>query len=157
LDILLDEADRAINGEQPSMESQSAVKQEGEYDALQHFARVLRNHPVPPRATLPKIEMEEDKIEVFRRRGLELRRIHGDGKKTARPRILCGVALIIVNTCSPQANGLSTHEQFTSDLLQLEGTLPSLGFEFVEVKLNLTRAQVKPSQNDHILHSCSRV
>ena len=157
MDVLLDEADRALNGEQPSIKSQSAVKDEGEYDALQHFARVLLNHPVPPRTTLHRIEMEEDKTEVFRRRGLELRRISSERKEIARPRILCGVALIIVNTCPPQTNGLSTHEQFTSDVLQLEGTLPSLGFEFVEVKVNLTRSQVKPSKNDHISHSCSPV
>ncbi len=134
------EADRALNqeGEEPGSEEEEAEEE----DALEQMARILKKNPVPERTTLHKIMGREDWKEVVRKRGLELARIRRASQLAARPRILNGVALIIVNACAGPGDGLSTHEQFECDVIQLEKALPLLGFEFVDVKRNLTRAQV---------------
>ena len=112
-----------------------------EFDATEYLAGVLENTPIP-RTRLQKIVTDGDRDEVFRRRGLELKQIWKSRSNEARPRIVSGVALVIANMCSPQEDGLSTYEQFTCDLMQLEKTLPFIGFEYVDVKQNLTRQEV---------------
>ena len=145
LDSLLDEADRALSDHgafDGKHECTDEKDEEEEFDALEHFSRILNKIPLPPRTALPKITSQEDKAEMFRRRALELDIVRRQSAAKARPRILDGVALIFVNTCPPQTDGMSTHEQFNSDILQLEKTLPNLGFAFVDTKHNFTREQV---------------
>jgi hypothetical protein len=154
LDLLLEEADRALLGEEEQgdqLEQEGEGESEEEFDALARMARVLERHPVPPSTTLYKITTAEGKAEIFRRRGLELENIRLSRKAAARPRILNGVALLIANMSAPEENGLSTNEQFTSDLMQLEKVLPSLGFSYVDIKRNLTRGQVM----DEIFETCA--
>jgi hypothetical protein len=155
LDLLLDEADKAVRqgtaveeGEQQQEEEEEG--EEDEYDALEHMARILRKNPVPPRTFLTRITTEEDREEVFRRRGLELVQKRRGINEVARPRILNGAALVICVSCEPQEDGLSTHEQFASDILVLEKALPLLGFEYVDVKKDLTRAQIM----DTVFETC---
>ena len=136
------EADRALNqeGDEPGSEEEAEAE---ELDALEQMAHILKKNPVPARTTLQKIMGPEDSKEVLRKRALELARIRRASQLAARPRILKGVALIIANACAGPGDGLSTHEQFECDVIQLEKSLPLLGFEYVDVKRNLTRAQVE--------------
>lgn len=149
LDSLLEEAERAVMGQHDGLDEDE--KEGDEFDALAHLARILKNNPVPPRTILQKITTEEDAAEIYLRRGLELTQMHRVRADSARPRILNGVALIIANTGLPQADGLCTNNQFTCDLIQLEKTLPLLGFEYVEIKRDLTRGQIM----DEVFETCS--
>ena len=141
LDLLLEEADRVIQ-DQDAEEELDDDDDDGEFDALAHLTRILEKNPVPAPTTLYRISAGEDRAEIFRRRGLELETIRQARHEAAKPRILSGVALVIANMSEPHENGLSTHEQFTCDLIQLEKALPVLGFDYVDISRNLTRAQV---------------
>jgi hypothetical protein len=144
LDLLLEEADRAMTMGQGNimMEQENEVLDEEEFDALKYLEGILKKNPMPDKTNLYKITMQEDRDEVFKRRGFELQQIRKERKKLARPRILNGSALIIVNTCEPQSDGLSTNEQFTADTLYLEKALQLFGFTFISIKRDLTRAQI---------------
>ena len=149
LDQLLEEADRALNADADHVGSEN--DDEGEVDALEQMARILKKNPVGARTTLQKIVGPGDSKKFFRRRAVELARIRAASKEAARPRILKGAALIIVNACAGLGDGYSTWQQFEMDIIVLEKVLPFLGFEYVQVKRNLSRAQVPTP----VLRDCS--
>jgi hypothetical protein len=152
LDQLLEEADRALNADGEHVGSED--DDEGEVDALEQMARILKKNPVPAWTKLQKIVGPGDSNSFFRRRAVELTRIHAASKEAARPRILKGAALIIVNSCAGLGDGYSTWQQFEMDMIVLEKVLPFLGFEYVQVKRNLSRAKVPTRVLRHCAASC---